>query len=561
MIMGTAAYMSPEQAAGKPVDRRADIWAFGVVLYEMLTGQRAVRGRDGVAHFGRLCCGPIERSFRRLRPRPVPNLLARCLDRDVKLRLRDIGEARVADSEISTGPPAPPRAPRKLEVLLCGGSPPARWRSSPRARAWDGGGPRSPSNSRSSGWTWIWARRSPWRQPNGTSTVIISPDGTRLAVSCEQRSRDQRRQMETVHPKTGSAQKHRTLRHEGRKLRVLFPGQPVGGLRRRRKTEQDFGRRGNARCTGRHWRVHGIELGRGWNDCRRRFEQRFGKDSLGRRRRGSASRDSSMENSLSSHRKFCLEGNPFSTRFTRKHEILRMSRRIEMLSLIDHSRTVLAKGGNSARYLATSTQSGYVVYANRSTLYAVPFELGHVEKRGAPVAVLDDVGFNPGTYESQFDVSRTGTMVYRKPATSARRLTIIQSVDANGKRIALLSKPDSYASARVSPDGTKVVADIADGGDKDIQVYDLHRETWTPLTLGMKRLFIDPVWSPDGQSVIFGSLTGMFGARADGASQPQPLTQKQSVQSPEALAPDGKRLIYIDGDGSRRRVVDGNSRQ
>ena len=79
---------------------------------------------------------------------------------------------------------------------------------------------------------------------------------------------------------------------------------------------------------------------------------------------------------------------------------------VEVLSLGDHRRKTVAQGGTTARYLATSNKSGYLVYANRATLFAVPFDLDRMEKRGTPVPVLDDVGFNPRTFESQFDVSR-----------------------------------------------------------------------------------------------------------------------------------------------------------
>ncbi len=97
MILGTAAYMAPEQAAGQPVDKRADVWAFGVVLHEMLTGQRLFQG-DSVAHIlADVLRGPID--FDQLpkeTPRRIRNLMKRCLDRDLKTRLRDIREARVA---------------------------------------------------------------------------------------------------------------------------------------------------------------------------------------------------------------------------------------------------------------------------------------------------------------------------------------------------------------------------------------------------------------------------------------------------------------------------------
>src|SRR6185437_3461876 len=103
-VMGTAGYMSPEQAAGKPVDRRADIWAFGVVLFEMLTGQRMFRGETAALILAEVVKGDLD--YGRLpsvTPVAIRHLLKRCLDRDVKMRLQAIGEARVAIAKAGKG--------------------------------------------------------------------------------------------------------------------------------------------------------------------------------------------------------------------------------------------------------------------------------------------------------------------------------------------------------------------------------------------------------------------------------------------------------------------------
>jgi len=112
VILGTAAYMSPEQAAGTPVDRRADIWSYGVVLWEMLSGQRLFGG-DTIAHtLADVLRGSID--FDKLTaPAPIKNLLRRCLDRDAKTRLRDIGEARVAIAKYLSEPESGTEGPRR----------------------------------------------------------------------------------------------------------------------------------------------------------------------------------------------------------------------------------------------------------------------------------------------------------------------------------------------------------------------------------------------------------------------------------------------------------------
>ena len=120
-IMGTAAYMSPEQASGKGVDKRADVWSFGVVLCEMLTGHRLFEGENISMTLAGVLRGPIDfDKLPRETPAAIRSLLRRCLDRDVKNRLRDIGEARIAiaaalasEMEPSQGAPVPGRARRQ----------------------------------------------------------------------------------------------------------------------------------------------------------------------------------------------------------------------------------------------------------------------------------------------------------------------------------------------------------------------------------------------------------------------------------------------------------------
>jgi serine/threonine protein kinase len=125
VILGTAAYMSPEQAKGKPVDRRADIWAFGVVLYEMLTGRRAFEGEDiSTTLAAVLMKDPEWASLPPGTPASLNTLVRRCLERDPKKRLRDIGEARIllSDPEASAGasiqPVSAPRTPSRLPWLV-----------------------------------------------------------------------------------------------------------------------------------------------------------------------------------------------------------------------------------------------------------------------------------------------------------------------------------------------------------------------------------------------------------------------------------------------------------
>ena len=113
VVLGTTAYMSPEQARGQAVDRRTDIWAFGCILYEMLAGRPAFAGETIVATRLRPCSAPMSMSARcpPTCPSGMRQLVARCLERSTKARLRDIADARLFldDRPRGCGPRCPSR--------------------------------------------------------------------------------------------------------------------------------------------------------------------------------------------------------------------------------------------------------------------------------------------------------------------------------------------------------------------------------------------------------------------------------------------------------------------
>ena len=228
---------------------------------------------------------------------------------------------------------------------------------------------------------------------------------------------------------------------------------------------------------------------------------------------------------------------------------------IEVLTLADGKRKIVARGGQSPRYLATSDRTGHLVYVNRATLFAVPFDLDTLEARGTAVPVLDDVAYAGSVGTGHFDVSRTGTLVYRRTGGGAARLTTVQWVDPLGKKESLLAKPGLYGNAILSPDGTRVALTVTERGTRyDVWVYDSQRDIMTRLTFdGFNS---SPTWSPDGRYVLFSAISrGIFQARADGASRPQALTPSKITQLPKSFMPDGKRLAYVDyGSGGERNA-------
>ena len=189
---------------------------------------------------------------------------------------------------------------------------------------------------------------------------------------------------------------------------------------------------------------------------------------------------------------------------------------VDVVSIADRARKTLVRGVGSPRYLP----SGHLVYTKKATMFAVPFDLERMETRGTAVAVLDDVAHDPVANGAQYDVSRTGTLVYRRRVGDSS--ATVQWLDTTGKQEPLLASPGAYVGTpRVSPDGKRIAITIQDGSNQDIWVYEPERDAMTRLTSG-GGIFANPVWTRDGRYVVYGMLgSGLRWSRADGAGQPQ----------------------------------------
>ena len=151
---------------------------------------------------------------------------------------------------------------------------------------------------------------------------------------------------------------------------------------------------------------------------------------------------------------------------------------IDVLSLADKTRKTVAHGGTSPRYLP----SGHLIYSNRNTVFAMPFDLATRESRGAPVPVLTDVAYDPAAGLPQMDISRDGTLVYRRNVAREGGASTLAWLDAAGKRQLLRARTARYASTpRLSPDGKKVATTVRDGASQDIWIYDIERDSLTRL--------------------------------------------------------------------------------
>jgi len=533
MLLGTAAYMSPEQAKGRVADKRADIWAFGVVLYEMLTGRRAFEGED----VSSILAAVIQSEPRWDGvPASARRLLESCLQKDPRKRLRDIGDAwKLLEDQpaVSTraGSDMLGWAAAGLLALVAAVALWAPWRHTPSAVVQ----PVLRLDADLGKDVSMLTLDAPTM-----SSVVISPDGTRLvyvgAISGgPSRLLTRRLDQPDATELAGT---------EGALNPFFSPdGQWVAfrtGHGQMYKVPVDGGGAvllGDvSSMTGGSWGEDGdLVLGSGGS----------GQSGLLRlpSTGGAATSILDLAKGEIFHTNpqvlpggkavlFVAVGGPSMDNFT-----------IDAVSLADRTRKTVVRGAGSPRYLP----SGHLVYAKRETLFVVPFDLERMETRGTAVAVLDDVAYDPIAIVAQYDVSSTGTLVYRRHVGSSYT---VQYLDVTGKQDALPARPAAYVGIpRVSPDGKRIALTIRDGSNQDIWVYEPARDAMIRVTYG-PGAFVSPIWTRDGRYLVYCMMGGgLRWSRVDGAGQPQLLLQG-IIQVPTGISQDGTRLVYFVPDSN-----------
>ncbi len=527
VILGTAAYMAPEQARGKEVDRRADIWAFGVVLYEMVTGKRLFQGEDLTDTLASVVKTDPDLNAA---PQKVRRLLTRCLEKDPKKRLRDISVAWELLDDGPSAAPAAARAPARLlpwiaaavfaiaaVVVLVLWAP---WRATPSQPL------RRLEVDLGAGLALA---------PVGDS-VVISPDGTRLAYVASAGGGPSRLYIRRL-DEAKATELAGTAGAQG----VFFSpdsqwiGFGVGSKLNKISVEGgavvplgDIGV-----SAGASWAADSIVVGGALNRGLQRFPLAGGQPAK--------LTDLAAGQIAHAFPQILPDGK--SVMFT-LYAAGVTAQSIDVVPLAGGARKTVARGGTALAYVPT----GHLLYINKSTLFAVPFDLKRLESRGTGVPILDDVRYAPNTNATDLSLSHNGTLVYRAGASGAGATSTLEWIDASGKRSPLLSKAGIYSMPRISPDGRKVALLVNEGGGQDVQVYDAQRDSFNKLTFNGAT--VAPVWSSDGRFMFFGNLVVKW-TRSDGAGQPAALLDSKNLQSPWSFTTDGKWLAYLElGSGA-----------
>jgi len=551
ILLGTAAYMSPEQAKGKSVDRRADIWAFGCVLYELLTGKRAFDGEtvtDTLAAVIR-----AEPDWPRLpaaTPMRVRVLLQRCLQKDPKQRLRDIGDARISLDEVLSGAPdlAPVGGAEVPVVPL--------WR---RVVLWSAG-LLAVALASVSGWI-LKPTPSPPPRPVmrftislppgqrmaglGQPALALSPDGSRLAYVASQGDSAQQiyvRAMDSGEAKPIFGTEGATapfFSPDGQWLGFFADGKlkkiGVNGGVAQPLTDASVLFRGAA------WGSQGAivlsTVGPGLQEIR---------DTGGSPRplnqTATGEGDQSWPDFLPGSKAvlYCAETTATIA--------------VQPIGAGERRNLIQGNGNPMPRY----APSGHLIYAQAGNLMAVPFDLDRLQVKGDVVPVVQGVLQSrnfPGA--AQYSVSATGSLVYVPGNLAATVQSRLVWVSRNGTEHALAAPVGAYDFPRLSPDGRRVAVGVSDGrGGGQISLYDLARDTLTRFTFeGI--LNVVPVWTPDGKHVAFLSSkegSNVFWQLADGSGGLEQLTDNSSLDVPFSWSPDGQ-LLAFDEIGSAGRSI------
>jgi serine/threonine-protein kinase len=530
-VFGTAAYMSPEQARGKPLDQRVDIWAFGCVLYELMTG-RAAFGADTPSD----CLVKVLESepdwtpLPRETPAPIRRLLRRCLAKDVAARLRDIGDARLeitealvpeADDVIAR---APDRRFRWFTWLLaCGIGLAAAITGYVVGR----GAPTPASMMRLS----IPSLEGPFPAPFGEHHLAISSDGSRVAYASSRQLLIRRLdQVDNVALEVGAANPF--FSSDGRwvgyfaRAADLMKVPVTGGT-------PSLVAKIAGRPTGGAWRDDGTIVF-GTTEGLYRVPE-----SGGEPRRLAAPEFGGKQRAYA-WPQILPDGHTLL--FTIVPDGPVAGARLATLDIDAPGNPVtVLEGGGAARYVPT----GHLLYTSGSALKAVRFDRRTGRPVGEPTTIPDvTIRTSGDNGAAEFAVSDTGTLVFIAPFTRVQP-QVLTWVDRNGKEEPLPIAPGNYLFPRVSPDGARVAVDIP-GANRDVWIWRAQRPTPVRLTSSAAEDML-PTWSRDGRRIFFASQRSgqfdIYSQAADGSTPEELEFSGPGSQMPNSFTPDGTKLL------------------
>ncbi len=545
MIMGTAAYMSPEQAAGKPVDKRADIWSFGVVLFEMLTGKRLFEG-ETVSHT--LAAVLTKEPDLQQVPVKVRRLLQSCLERDLRRRLRDIGDGALLLQEGESAiTPLRSRvgmiavAAAGVFALVAATLAFIHFREKPPVRE-------------------VVRFEIPAPQDSTLNpTLVVSPDGRKLAFLAT--GPDNIRHL-WIRPLDSLAARIVTDVGGGSIFPFWSPDSSSLGFwtQGKLKKVEASGGPPQTLCDapgtfgGGAWSPDGIII--------------FGYGVGGLWQVSADGGTAAPLTKVDAARQEVLHAFPSFLPDGRHFVYLRTSANREISGTFVGSLDARPEQQSSRQITATqhqavyvpsaeSSKNGYLLFMREETLLAQQFDLARMNLTGKAVLLLErlQVSENTSAY-SMFSASSNGVLAYRSDETSSVTHNRLTWYDRQGKVVGIAGEPGQYGDVSLSPDGTRVAVGRRDpltlgkgGGNGNIDIWldEFARGISTRFTFD-PAMETSPIWSPDGSSVVFVSnrdgFSNLYRKPANGAGNEEALLKSVDRKDAYDWSPDGRFLLY-----------------
>ena len=545
VVLGTAAYMSPEQARGKPLDKRTDIFSFGCVLYECLTGRQAFSGEtvsDTLAAILR-----AEPDWSAL-PLPTPvrirELLRRCLQKDPKQRLHDIADARIEIEEASAAAVSGPALPVDAR--------PAR-----RARlAWGAGGAavavasvaallllRPASRERPAT---VVRAVLPTSPAEGFAlyrrAVAISPDGETVVFTGIHQGAP------ALFRRALDGRSAELIRGTERGHSPFFSpdGQWIGFFTRAELKKVPLSG-GTAVSLS---NLPPIGAGASWSEDGRIILTRKmnGPLDVVPAAGGALAKLTQLDPAAGEHAHLFPQVLPggrgvlFTLRKGKDYSDTAASS-IAVLDPGTGKRSVVLEGASFARY-----GGGRLVFVRGASVFSVPFDLARLSVTGPPVPVSENVVVDAELAFGHFDVSAGGTLVFLEGPPSAPTIRSALLLNRDGKEKLIPLPPGEYYGARFSPDGVRIALSGHAGQRGVIAIFDRDRNVLTTLTPEPGSHF-NEIWSPDGRQLAFSRYTDatptLSVKNADGSGEIEPLTEPtEDAQFANSWSPDGQTILY-----------------
>jgi eukaryotic-like serine/threonine-protein kinase len=567
LLLGTAAYMSPEQAKGREADKRSDIWAFGCVLYEMLTGKRPFDGEDVSDTLANvLKIDPDWSALPSEIPSAIRTLLQSCLTKDRRRRVADISTALfVLDKGASLAPQAGAVSAAPLPSRLLW------WRVAALtgvvlvvaavtgAAVWFATRPAEPVPPRVSRLSLAASGAAALTINGADRDLAITPDGSRLVYVGNRGTQLFVRALDALEPVavfTGTPSGPF----------VSLDGQWIGFVDGTTVLKKVAVTGGPAVTLA---TLDNFSVGSAWGpddtiivatSSLATGLQRVGAAGgpptvLTRPDHAQGEADHLWPEMLPGGRAVLFTIAPSTGGVD--------AAQVAVLDLQTGRRKILVRGGSHAHYVPSGSGSparaeregGHLVYAAANTLRAVPFDLATLETRGTPVPVISDVVTKTfGAVDAA--VAGDGTLAYvlGRSASGATARTLVW-VDRQGGEMPIPAPPRPYVYPQLSPDGTRVAVNAQDQ-DNDIWIWDLSRTTLTRVTFDPA---FDgyPVWTPNGRWLVFGSARAeqlnLYMQAADGTGSVTRLTTSANGQNPTAITADGTRVVVSEQTPTRQR--------